>query len=72
MVYLWDNYIQFVFPQDCSLITAERRMPVIVIRLTDARKVMFVGHGPGCAALMSLIHQRCELLPTRVLPCSTH
>ncbi|TBU50538.1 histone deacetylase complex protein [Dichomitus squalens] len=28
------------------------------IQLTDARQVILVGHGPGCAALMSLVQQR--------------
>nr|VWO99350.1 Transcriptional repressor TUP1 [Ganoderma boninense] len=28
------------------------------IQLTDARQVILIGHGPGCAPLMSLIQQR--------------
>lgn len=27
-------------------------------RLTDARQVILIGHGPGCAPIMSLIQQR--------------
>ena len=28
------------------------------LRLTDARQVILIGHGPGCAPVMSLIQQR--------------
>lgn len=57
MVYLWDNYIQYV---DCVLAPHWRSSSLAANRLTAARRVILMGHGPGCNAIMSMIQQRGE------------
>lgn len=56
MFYIWDNIIELV-PRTTSADT----------RLSNARNIVLIGHGSGCAAVMDIVNNRGALMRSRIL-----
>ena len=56
MLYVWDNYVEYVHS------TEGLYSPPLTFlhnyRLSNASKIIFVGHGSGCDAIMHVVNER--------------
>lgn len=62
-VYIWDNYIEYVFPFHRLLFKSSPNtdfsLPhALGFSLSDAENVILISHGSGCQTMIDLIHAR--------------
>lgn len=51
MRYIWDNYIEYAM-------LPHSQIKGLTVRLSEAERVILIGHGSGCSAVMDLINNR--------------
>lgn len=54
--YLWDNYVQCVSDVSC----VSDFDSILHLRLSNATRVILIGHGHGCQPVMHLLETRCK------------